>query len=330
MFNSMSTKFRWGILGLGNIANQFCDGLTSLLDHEIYAVASRSAEKSQTFGDKYKATNRYDSYNSLVADANVDAIYIATPHTLHKDHALLCINAGKPVLCEKPFTVNAQQAQTVVDAAQAKGVFLMEAMWTRFFPLMGEVRSLVASGAIGEPRLVQADFGFRAGVNPEGRLFNPQLGGGALLDVGVYVISFASMILGNATRIASLADIGSTAVDEQNGIVLGYDGGKMALLTSAVRTNTTQRASIYGTDGKIEIDAPFWKPTSMTVSATVKDERREFAKVGNGYNYQAAEVAKCVRAGKLESDVIPHAESIAILKTMDSIRAQWGLVYPVD
>lgn len=323
-------KFRWGILGPGNIAHQFAKGLAVLPDHELYAVGSRSAEKAGEFAKTYGASNVYGSYEELVADPKVDAIYVATPHPYHKPCTLLCIEAGKPVLCEKPFTVNEKEAIDVVNAAKAKGIFVMEAMWSRFFPLITELKKVIAAGTIGDVRMVQADFGFRAGVNPEGRLFKPELAGGGLLDVGVYAVSFSSLILGAPNQVAGIATIGETGVDEQNGLVLGHASGAISLLASAVRTNTAQEAMITGTDGRIRVHTQFWKPKAMTITAGGKDEIVEVPHDGNGYQYQAIEVAKQVKAGKIESDILPLSETLSIMRTMDTARAQWGLKYPIE
>src|SRR5215813_12044980 len=185
---------RWGILGAGSIANRLAEGVLVLPDAKLTAVGSRSQEKADAFADKYGIPNRHASYDALVNDPEVDVIYVATPHNFHKEHSILALNAGKHVLCEKPFTINECEAKEIVSVAQAKGLFVMEAMWTRFFPIMGKVRKLLKAGEIGEPYLLHADFGFKGTFNPEGRLYNPNLGGGALLDVGVYPISLASMI----------------------------------------------------------------------------------------------------------------------------------------
>ncbi|MDA1192670.1 MAG: Gfo/Idh/MocA family oxidoreductase, partial [Candidatus Poribacteria bacterium] len=232
---------RWGILGTGNIAKQFARGLTALDDAKLVAVGSRTQESADKFADQFDAPRRHASYEALVNDPNVDAIYVATPHPFHCENTLLCIDAGKAVLCEKPFAINDAEAKRMIDAARSKGIFLMEAMWSRFFPLMVDVRRRIAEGEIGNVRMMTADFGFRVGtVNPKSRLFDPALGGGALLDVGVYPVSLASMVFGNATRIATLANLGETGVDEEAGIVLGYEGGQIAALHTAVRVTTPQ------------------------------------------------------------------------------------------
>src|SRR5215216_7626821 len=199
------TKTRWGILGTGNIASQFARGLVALDDAELVAVGSRTAESAEAFGERFSAPRRHASYAALASDPDVDAIYIATPHPLHHDNTIMGLEAGKAVLCEKPFAINAGQAQAMIATARERGVFLMEAMWTRFLPHMVRLRELLAAGAIGEVRMLQADFGFRTSFNPQSRLFDPALGGGALLDVGVYTISFAQMILGEPDRVTGLA-----------------------------------------------------------------------------------------------------------------------------
>lgn len=222
------TRTRWGIIGTGNIASQFARGLALLDDAELVAVGSRTAESAHEFGERFGARTRHASYADLASDPDVDAVYIATPHPLHLENTLLGLEAGKAVLCERPFAINAHQAEVMIATARKRGVFLMEAMWTRFLPHMVRLREIVASGAIGELRMLQADFGFRTSFNPQGRLFDPALGGGALLDVGIYPISLASMLLGTPTRVTSMAHLGATGVDEQSAIILGYGGGQLA------------------------------------------------------------------------------------------------------
>jgi len=324
-----SDPIRWGILGTGAIAAAFATGLQSLPDAELVAVGSRAAASANAFADRFGAPRRHGSYAALTADPEVDIVYIATPHPMHHTAARLCLEAGKPVLVEKPFTVNAGQAKEIIALARERDLFLMEAMWTRFLPLMGRFRDLVATGAIGEPRLLTADFGFRMGVDPNHRLFNPDLAGGALLDVGVYVVSLASMLLGPPDRGTGLAQIGETGVDEQVSLVLGYPGGALAQLTAAIRTNTPQEVTLMGTEGAIRIHPIWWKPTTLTVARPGQpDETIDEPFTGNGYNYEAAEVMACLRAGYLESAIMPLDESAAIMQTLDAIRAQWGLRYP--
>jgi dihydrodiol dehydrogenase / D-xylose 1-dehydrogenase (NADP) len=328
----MADKVRWGILGTGNIAKQLARGLAVLPDAELLAVGSRSQESADGFGEQFDVERRYASYADLVSDPDVEVVYVATPHSLHRESSLLCLRAGKAVLCEKPFAINATEAREVVAMARERHLFLMEAMWTRFLPVLGRVRELLTDGVIGDVRMVTADFGFRAPFNPQGRLFNPELGGGGLLDVGIYPVSLASMVFGSRpARVSSMAHLGETGVDEQAAMILGYEQGQLAILSSAVRTHTPQEAFLVGTEGWIRVHTPWWKPAALTVSVEGQEDRTETLPFeGNGYNYEAAEVMACLRAGKLESDVMPLDETLAIMETLDRIRGQWGLRYPME
>lgn len=322
-------KIRWGILSTGNIAEQFAKGLAVLDDAELAAVGSRSQESADQFGDKYNVPRRHASYEALANDPDIDAIYVATPHTLHAENTLLCLRAGKAVLCEKPFAINAAQAESMVHEARERGLFLMEAMWTRFLPHMARLRELVREGVIGDLRMLTANFGFRTEFNPQSRLFDPQLGGGALLDVGIYPVSLASMLFGAPAQIASEAELGQTGVDEQSAFVFRYDGGQLALLSCAIRTTTVHDAVVYGTNGHIRINTPWWGPSSLTLALNGQAEQHlTFDNLGNGYNYEAAEVAACLRSGKTESTIMPLDETLASMRTLDTIRSQWGLRYP--
>ncbi len=326
-------KIRWGILGAGRIANEFVTGLSVLPDAELVAVGSRTQANADAFGDKYHISHRHASYEALANDPDVDAIYVATPHPMHKDNILLCLQHGKAVICEKPFTINAAEATEVVNYAREHKLYLLEAMWTRFLPVMVKVRELLAQGLIGEVRMVSADFGFRAGFNPAGRLFAPELGGGALLDVGIYVTSFASMVLGPKApvRVASLAQLGETGVDEQSAYVLEYERGTLAVLSTAVRTATANEASILGTDGRIKVHSPFYRSTRITLNVYGKEEQViDVPFEGNGFNYEAAEVMRGLRDGKTESDTLTLDETVAIMQTLDRVREPWGLKYPSE
>ena len=320
---------RWGILSTGNIAVQFARGLAALPDAELVAVGSRSQESADRFGDQFQVAHRHASYEALANDPAVDAIYVATPHPMHAENTLLCLRAGKAVLCEKPFALNAAQAEQMINEARSRGLFLMDAMWTRFLPHMVRLRELVQQQAIGELRMLTADFGFRTEFDPKSRLFDPALGGGALLDVGVYPATFASMLFGTPRSVVSQAQLGATGVDEQSALVLGYEGGQLALLSCAVRTDTAQEAMLYGSSGWIKLHSPWWGPTSLTLKQAGQAEQTlTFAIVGNGYNYEAAEVAACIRAGRTESAIMPLDETLAVIHTLDTIRSQWGLHYP--
>jgi len=355
-------KVRWGIMGTGKIAQAFAQGLSYLSDAELFAVGSRSQATADGFADQFNIPNRHASYEALAHDPKVDVIYVATPHPFHKANSLLCLRAGKAVLCEKPFTINASEADQVISLAREKRLFLMEAMWTRFFPAMIKLRQLLAEGAIGEVRMLAADFGFRAEFDPQSRLFAPELGGGALLDVGIYAISLASMIFGRPARTTSMAHIGETGVDEQAAIILGYARGQLATLFTALRTHTPIEAVVMGTEGYIKVRTPMYRPHTLALYSrrgsstggakipeilkrwgcslglervwrSLREREAEvlhFSIQGNGYNYEAAEVMHCLRTGKLESDVMPLDETLSIMRTLDRIRTQWGLKYPVE
>jgi predicted dehydrogenase len=325
---SPARRVRWGIIGLGNIAHQFAKGLPLVAGAELTAVASRSRDKANAFGAQFGARRCYGSYEELARDDDVDAVYIATPHSLHCENSIMCIEAGKAVLCEKPFALNARQAGRMVAAAREYDVFLMEAMWTRFMPLMARVREL-AKSELGEVRFVQADFGFRSEFDPASRIYSPCLGGGAVLDVGVYPISFASMLFGAPQRVASFARIGSTGVDEQNAMLIDYGNSRMALLSSAVDVQTPRVAYVTGTHGRICIHSPWFMSTRMTLTrADESAEEMHLPYEGNGYNYETAEMMDCMARDVKESPVLPLAETLEIMRTMDTLREQWDLRYP--
>ncbi len=326
----MAHKVRWGIIGAGKIARKFAEGLRFAKSAELVAIGSRSKERAEQFAAEFGVGRAHGGYENLASDGEVDAVYIATPHPMHKSNSILCLEAHKAVLCEKPFTVNAPEAEQVIAEARRQQVFIMEAMWTRFIPVIAKLRELLGQGAVGEVRMVMADFGFRAEWDPRGRALNPALAGGALLDVGVYGISLASMVLGAAQRVTGLAHIGDSGVDEQAAVVLGYDGGALAVLVCGVRTDTPGEASVIGTEGRIQLGRGWWHGSAMTLVRGKEREIFEIPTEGNGFNYEADEVARCLADGKTESDVIPLDETLAIMRTMDEIRAQWGLKYPME
>jgi predicted dehydrogenase len=327
----MQTVTHWGILGTGAIAKKFAEALQMLPDASLVAIGSRSRENAIAFGQQFNVTFRHDSYEDLVNNPAVDAVYIATPHSLHHENALAALNAGKPVLCEKPFAINAAQTAEIIKTAREKKLLLMEAMWTRFLPCFTRLRKLLKENVIGEVRMLAADFGFRAESEGRGRLFNPSLGGGALLDIGVYPISLASMIFGKPQHLSGLAHIGRSGVDKQDGIVLSYPRGQMAILHSSIEVSTFHEAAIMGTQGRIKIHSSWWKATAMTVMReNNKNDFIECPFAGNGYQFEAAEFMNCLRRKKLESEVMPLDETLAIMKTMDCLREQWGLKFPME
>ncbi len=324
-------KIHWGILGTGAIAKKFTAGLTVIAEAEVTAVGSRSMETAVAFAEQFGVAQPHEGYEALAKNPDVDVIYIATPHVFHQEHSLLCLENGKAVLCEKPFTINKQQAETVFAAARQHNLFVMEAMWSTFLPVMEMLRKLLKDGIIGDVRLITADFGFRGNLDPEHRLYNPALGGGALLDVGIYPLALAHMILGTPVKINSMAHIGKTGVDEQAGILLGYENGELAILHTAVRTETGQEAVIMGTEGRIKLHHPWWAASKLTLAQPgMPKQVIELPYEGNGYNYEATAVMNCLRAGQIEHELMPWSTTLALQETMDAIRAQWGLRYPME
>jgi len=320
---------RWGVIGTGGIAAKFVTDLGLLPDTEVVAVGSRSQDSADAFADEFDIARRHPSYQSLVDDPDVDVVYVSTPHPGHFPAAMLAIQAGKAVLCEKPFTLNATEAADLIAAARQHGVFLMEAMWTRFLPHVVRIRELLAEGSLGEIRTVLADHGAFFPHVPQHRLFNPELGGGALLDLGVYPVSFASMVLGSPARVTAVSAPATTGVDAQTSMLLEHDGGRHAVLTTTLAARTPNRAAIAGTLARIEVDATWYAPTDFTLVAVDGTELERFVDKGqgNGLRHQAAAVANCLADGRLESAVMPLDESLSVMKTMDEVRRQIGLVY---
>jgi predicted dehydrogenase len=289
------------------------------------AVGSRHLDSANRFADRLDIPNRHASYEALVADSDVEAVYVATPHPMHHANALLALRAGKPVLVEKAFTMNAAEAEELVATARAEGLFLMEAMWTRFLPHIAEIRRLLAEGALGEIVTVTADHGQWFAKDPDFRLFAPELGGGALLDLGVYPVSFASMLLGKPDRIVTLADPAFTGVDGQTSMLFGYASGAQAVLTCTLSAKSPTRAAIVGTDARIELDGSFYAPTSFElITRTGERTRFDEPHEGRGLWHEAEEVARCVREGLLESPLMPLDETLEIMRTMDAVLAQAG------
>ena len=323
------SNIRWGVVGAGAIAAAFVEDLTFLPDAEVVAVGARQAARAEAFAAEHGVRRAHGSYADLVTDPDVDVVYVSTIHPTHHDAAMLAIEAGKAVLVEKPFTMDAAEASSLVAAARAGGVFLMEAMWARFVPHMVRVRELLAEGALGDVRLVIADHCQWFAGDPTHRLLAPELGGGALLDLGIYPLSFASMVLGPPARVTAVSEPTVTGVDATTSMLLQHDGGAHAVLTTTQSALGPNRAAIVGTDARLEIDSVFYTPTSFTL--TRRDgstERFDEPHEGLGLRHEAAEVMACLRAGRLESEGMPLDETVAIMETMDEVRRQIGLTYP--
>lgn len=322
---------RWGILGPGRIARKFAVGLREAAGAELVAVGSRDKGRASAFAAEFGAARSFGSYQDLAAEPTVDAVYIGTPHSEHEAHTLLCLGAGKHVLCEKPLALNAAQAERMITAARAGCLVLMEAVWTRFLPAVAKVRELIAAGAIGEVRMITADFGFRAEFDPESRLFAPGLAGGSLLDLGIYPLNLAVMLCGEPIAIQSTANLGVTGVDEEAAFLLRHAGGELSLLSCALTVDTPREAHITGTEGRLTICFPWWAAVrcELRTRAGVREEFT-FTNRGDGYTYEAEAFMDLVRVGRIDSQVMPLKESLAVLRTMDTMRSRWGLQYPAE
>ncbi len=322
----MTAYVRWGILSAGRIADRFAGDLKKTPGAKVVAVAARSTQRAAAFAAKHSIPRAYGSYEELAKDPDVDVIYVGTTHNFHIEHTLLCLENGKHVLCEKPFAINAAEARQMIACAREKKLFLMEAMWSRFNPVYMRAMRWINDGLIGEVRMLKADFGFRAPWEPERRLLNPALGGGSILDVGIYPIALASHLFGmQPSHIQALAFLGTTGVDEQAGMILKYANGQLAVLSSAVRTQIPNNALIIGTEGMV------WMPVFWRARLALLWRPRKLPQITwgtAGYQFEAIEVGQCIREKKIESTAIPLAESLALMETMDQIREKIDLKYP--
>ncbi|UOX87595.1 Gfo/Idh/MocA family oxidoreductase [Amycolatopsis sp. FBCC-B4732] len=311
---------RWGIMGTGGIAKAFADDLRLTTSGVVAAVGSRTAESAERFAEPRNIPTRHSSYEALAGDPDIDVVYVATPHPLHHGNARLALEAGKPVLVEKPFTMDAAEARDLVELARDKNLFLMEAMWTRFLPHVRHIRELLPR--LGDVVTVFADHGQWFAEDPGFRLFAPELGGGALLDLGIYPVSFASMVLGAPERVAAMATPAFTGVDAQMSMLFGYAGGAQAVLSCTLGAVSPTTASIVGTEARIEIEGAFYAPASFTLIPREGDRSRfEYVDEGRGLRYQADEVARRLANGEVESPHMPLAETVSIMTTMDEVRA---------
>ena len=323
------TPIRWGILGTGFIAHLQTADLRKC-GFTIAAVGSRSQGTADAFAAEFDIPSAHGSYEALVADPGVDAIYISTPHPFHAENALLALRAGKHVLVEKAFTLTAREAVEVVDAGDAAGLVVMEAMWTRFLPHMLRIREIIAAGTLGDVRTLIADHNQDLPKDPLHRLNNPALGGGALLDLGIYPVSFAFDLFGTPSAVAALAAKTATGVDRQTAILLGFDDGRQAVLHSALDTAGPNTAAIIGTEGRIEVDAVWYSPTTFTVFDAAGEviERFDTAVAHRGMQFQAWEFERRIREGDRSPAILPARESVRIMETLDTVRAQIALSYP--
>jgi predicted dehydrogenase len=330
----MTQVIRWGILGTGKIATAFANALKDTPDAKLVAVASRTVDSANKFGAEFSVERCHGTYQGLADDDQVDVIYIATPHPMHHENALMCLNGGKAILVEKSFTMNRREAEDIINLARAKKLFVMEAMWTRFMPAVMEAKRIVDSGEIGVPGHISADFGFASDAGPEHRLFAPELGGGALLDLGIYPLSIASYFLGEVESVTAQAEMGPTGVDMQTAFTLKHAGGGLSSCGCSLRVRTPTELTISGSKGYVRLQDRFHNTEKITVTlkdATTHDERTlTIPRIGNGYTHEAREVGRCLREGLIESPVMTHAQTLNIMGVMDDIRRQIGLRYPSD
>lgn len=322
---------RWGILGTGKISRAFAAALKDTPGAVLAGVASRTGENAEVFGREFGAAASYGSYQQLADAGDIDIIYIGTPHPMHAENALMALRAGKGVLCEKAFTMNRREAEEVVALARAKKLFLMEAMWTRFMPALAEVRRIIASGEIGPVHQVSADFGFTATQGPEHRIFNPALGGGALLDLGIYPLSIAAALLGPVESVKAQAILGTTGVDIETGFTLRHASGGVSACSCSLRARTPCELTVSGENGHVRMNTQFHRARSISVVLADGTSRTvDTPFIGNGYAHEAIEAQRCFLAGLIESPGMTHDETLALMGDMDTIRAQIGVTYPAD
>ncbi len=327
----MRNIVNWGILGTGNIASIFAKDLSFVDNANLLAVGSRTQKTANEFALKHNVERTYSSYSGLVADPDIDIIYIATPHTFHYQNSKLCLHHNKAVLCEKPFMVNEGQAREVFSIAKKKNLFVMEAMWTRFLPLMKTIRELINNGEIGELKAIHSDFCFYNIYNPESRLFNPDLAGGALLDVGIYPVMLAHTFFGEPENIRAFSTFSKSGVDENTSAIFTFKKSRIATFQSAVTYSSATEAVLSGTDGFMKIHSRWFEMPGLTLAKNNKEPtfiEKPFQ--GRGFHFEIAEAQRCLLTGKTESDLMPHKDTIEILRTLDRIREQVGLHYPFE
>ncbi len=324
----MSKNIRWGIAGLGNIAGKFAEDLGLVKGGELYAVASRSSERAQAFAKTHQAPKSYGSYEEMFADSDVDAVYIATPHTSHAALAISAMEHGKHVLCEKPAGLNSTQVASMVKTARNQGVFLMEALWSRFNPTIRRVKEMVSSGEIGEIRYLHADFAFYAlDRSEEGRLLNPEMAGGSLLDIGIYPVFIAYLLLGNPLRLNAVSRFYKTGVEIQTSMIFEYEQAQ-AILYSGLNSKSEMKAEISGERGSVFIQPRWHETQGYTIEKDGELHHFELPTVGKGYTYEIEEVHSCLEKGLTESTLWSHQNSLDLIGLLDEIRQQTGVEFP--
>jgi len=320
-------KIKWGIIGLGKIANKFAEDLVYVHNAELYGVASRSLKNAQEFSEKHSANVAYGSYEELMEDTKVDVIYIATPHSFHHELTLQCIRLKKAVLCEKPFAMNLEEAEEMIALSKQKKVFLMEALWTKFLPHFQYISERINSGKFGKVLSIKADFGFAAEFDTTKRLFNKSLGGGSLLDIGIYPVFLAYSVLGKPEKISAVAEFTETGVDAECSVKFSYPEGVEADLFSSFKKKTPTVAEIILENGKITLNSRFHEPTSVTVITNGEESTKDFEVKSNGYHFEAMHVTEKLLKEKIESDIWSLDNTLDLMSLLDKVRREIGLEY---
>ncbi len=320
-------KIRWGIIGLGKIAHKFAADLLTVEDAELYAVASRTQEKADEFAGKFHAYKAYNNYDDLVKDSKVDAVYIATPHALHKENTLLCLKNGIAVLCEKPFAMNSEEVYEMIDCAKANNMLLMEALWTYFLPHYNYVLDLIKSKKYGKILKLEADFGFRQEFDETNRVIKKSLGGGSLLDIGIYPVFAALSTLGSPEVIQARATFFENDVDSSCSMVFKYKNGVNAYLKSTLLEETPTEAVFHCENGIIKVNSRFHEPSTVTITSNGKEETKDFGYSTIGYNFEVIHFNELLRQGKIQSDVMTFSFSRKLMKTLDKVSQLIGLEY---
>lgn len=315
--NRMKT-YKWGILGPGRIANKFAEGLKVLSNAELYAVGSRSYERANAFKDNHGFTRAFGSYEEMLLDPKLDIVYIATTNNLHFEHTMMCLEAGKAVLCEKPFASDTNQVRQMIAKAREKKVFLMEALWSRFLPSMMEFKNQIEAGSIGKPLMLQCDFGFISPFDPCNRIYNPELGGGSIPDIGIYPVFVSMFLFGKPTSIQVTSVSAPTGIDWTSAILFRHPNKEISMLSSSFEMLLNNEARVYGEGGKLCLHKMFHMPTRLTLD---QNKGQEFEipiqSTGNGYNYEASEVMRCLDEGLLESSMLPWSFSLDLMEVLD-------------
>jgi predicted dehydrogenase len=324
----MKKEINWGIIGLGNIAHKFANDLLLSKESKLYGVASRNIDKANEFGKKFKTVKYYGSYEELTKDPHIDIVYIATPHSLHYDNTMMCLKEGKAVLCEKPMGLNTQQVAKMITEAKTRKLFLMEAMWTRFIPSTQKLLDIINNGVIGKINFIRADFGFKAYFDPSGRVYNKKLGGGSLMDIGIYPIYLSLLLLGIPSKVKAFAKMSKTEVDTYCAMITDYKNGEKAILESTFETKTPTKAYIYGEKGTLIMHSPFHhtKKISLTDNGKLIKQFKINYK-GNGYYHEIEEAVKCIKTNKTYSDKHSLSDSLNLITVIDLIKKEIGLNY---